>query len=158
MQWKRPRLRFVVVLGVLLVLSLFLAVNVWTRDSVVRAYDQVRLGMTEEEVDKRVRIPHGSYRNDKGLCCDKIIAEEGPPLLERGNDLKWDNPDGSPTLVDMPSGRRIGKEKWWESKNYFLIVIVDPDGRVIRRVLYKRYDAEKGMVDRANKWIRKFLL
>jgi hypothetical protein len=99
-------------------------------------FDKVGLGMTEKEVMRLIPIPDG----DKNLPIDlmpHLVVEDGKFHFRTDEVTVKKGDDGSWHIIEDKTGKVVGRRRKWEDHHYRIDMIFDPDGRVIRRTLYK---------------------
>jgi hypothetical protein len=101
--------------------------------------------MSESEVARlipiRHRAPGKAVVNRPASVEKKMVAETGFAHF-RNDDVDVKEADDETTLYfDRATGKLVGKVRFWNTRDYELVVIFDPDGAVIGKTLY-RYTAD----------------
>jgi hypothetical protein len=65
------------------------------------------------------------------------VAEDGKAHFANEDVDSQDGEDISVIYTDVHSGRRVGKAKFFSAEPYDLVVVFDPQGRVIGKTLYE---------------------
>ena len=96
-------------------------------------YDAISLGMSEEEVTKLVPIAPGTIAFSRAA---QLVAEAGQPPFEV-NEAFVKGEDGVFVYFDATTKKELGKERVWQTNEYSLQVLFSPDGKVMRKQLYR---------------------
>ena len=102
-------------------------------------YDGIRLGMAEDDVAAFVGISHRTpaTRKDRGDVVAKQLAEQGNAYF-KGEQVHVDErEDGIVLFTNAVTGKLSGKVRTWDSNRFSLVVVFDPQGKVMGKTLYE---------------------